>query len=112
MEQVKSLRLQRGLEVAEACHIAARSVEAGDKALRNRIGAAREDNGDCRGRRLSRLGGNNATSRKNHRDLSANQIGSQAWKLIVSIHCPAIFNVHILTFDIASFAQALTEGSK
>ena len=51
-----------------------------------------------------------ATGRRDHGDLTANQIGRQTRQSIVLVLCPAIFDRHILPFHVADFPEALVEA--
>ena len=110
MQQLQPLRRQLGVEETDTCHIAARPVEAGDKAelrpglrrLRTRSGSswsppwppaptAMFDGGD-------------------HGDLPANQIGRQCRQPIELIFRPAVFDRDVLALDIAGLFEALAES--
>ena len=60
--------------------------------------------GRCLGRDRRRRG-----ARDDHRHLTANQFGRQRWQPIISAVRPAVFDRHVLTFDIPDFVQALAE---
>ena len=46
--------------------------------------------------------------RHDHIDLAADEIGGQCEPIIVAL-CPAVFDRHVLSFDVAGFAQSLAE---
>ena len=75
--------------------VAARPVEAGDKASFDRVAADREDDRNRRGRRLGRERRSGAAGRDDHGHLAANQIGRQRRQPIVSALRPAIFDRHV-----------------
>src|SRR5262249_24769003 len=96
---------QRG----DAREVTARSIEAGDEALLDRIEAGREDD---RNRRCCRLGhrGRRNGAYGNHRHLTANQVGRECGQSIIVTLCPAIFDRNVLAFDVAGLLQTLAEG--
>jgi hypothetical protein len=97
--------------VAHARKVAARSVQAGDQALLDRIAPDIEDNRDRGSRRLGRLCGRSA-GRGNHADLTTNEIGRQSRQAIVLVVRPAVFKRHVLPLDKASFAEPLAERAQ
>ena len=101
-------RPARGQE-GDARDVAARPVEAGDKAELDRVAADREDDRDRRGRRLGRKRRRRAAGRDDHRHLTANQIGRQRRQPIILALRPAVFDRDVPALDIAGFAQALAE---
>jgi len=68
-----------------------------------------KDDEDRRGRAFRRQRRRDSGARCNHVDLAADEVGGQCGQPIVPILCPAVFDRHILSFDIAGFAQALAE---
>src|SRR5262249_38210034 len=90
--------------------VAAWLVKTFHQAKVNRI-ASRDEN-DWNGRRccLSRAGRrNSATGCNDHRHLAANQVPCQRWELIVVTQRPAKIDLHILSIEIAEFAQPALE---
>ena len=78
MQQSKPLCRHLRTENLDACDVAARPVEAGDKAKPDRVFADDEDDGDRRGCRLGRERRSGASGRDDDRDLPANQFGRQS----------------------------------
>src|SRR5215831_18096592 len=110
MQQFKPLCLQRAEEEADARQVAAWLVETFHQAKVNRIASRDEDNWNGRRCCLSRAGrGNSATGCNDHRHLAANQITRQRWELIVVTQRPAKIDLHILSIEVAEFAQPALE---
>src|SRR5262245_6429940 len=110
MQQFNPPALQRAQEEADARQVAAWLVKTFHQAKVNRI-ASRDEN-DWDGRRccLSRAGRrNSATGCNDHRHLAANQVPRQRWELIVVTQRPAKIDLHILSIEIAEFAQPALE---
>ena len=76
-QQFQPLCRQLAVEKIDACHVAARPGEAGDKTEPDRVFGDGEDDGDRRGCRLGRKRRQGASGRDDHGDLSANQFGRQ-----------------------------------
>jgi hypothetical protein len=93
----------------DACQVAARPGEAGDKTELDRVFANHEHNRDCRGCRLGRKRRSGTSARCNHGDPSANQFGRQGWQPIYLTLGPAVFDHDVLAFDIAGVFQALAK---
>src|SRR5262249_49912068 len=89
--------------------ITARSIEAGDKTELDWVQPVGEDNWNSCGRGPGRWRRRRATC-EDHSDLTANQIGCQCRQSIVLTFRPTIFDCRIQALDVASLAQALTEG--
>jgi len=108
VQQLEVLRPQRSADKGHAGQVAARLVEAGDEAGRDRVFGGREDDGDRRGRRLDRAccdtGG-----RDDHGHPPANQLGRQSGQAIVVILRPAVFDRQVLALDKAEILHALEE---
>src|SRR5262249_42845029 len=95
-------------EKIDACHVAAGSREAADKAKPNRVLADGEHDRNPRCRRFGRLRGRGA-GRVDHGDLSADQIGQQRRQAIILALKPVILHRHILALDVAGFVEAFTK---
>src|SRR5262245_37152047 len=79
-----------------AGRIAARPTVAGNETIRHRVFGNAEDNGDCHGCRLRRQRDLWASSRGDHVDPLANQLGRQLRQSINLIFGPAVFDPRIL----------------
>src|SRR5215475_7285012 len=82
--------------------VAARPIEASDKAERYGVTADPEDDRNRRGR-LLRCADPIVGGRKHDGHLTANQIGCQRRHAIVLTLRKAVFDSHVLAFDIADF---------
>ena len=109
MQQAQPLRLQPRGKMIDAGDVTAGPIEAGDEVQPDGIGAGAEDNGSCRGRRLSREHGRSTSARDDHAHLPADQIGRQCRQSVVLTFRPTVFDRHILPFDITRFFQTLAE---
>src|SRR5262245_7935137 len=110
VQQFKPLCLQRAEEEGYAREIAAWLVKTLHQAKVNRIASRDEDDWSGRGRRHGGPGRGDSTACCNdHRHLAANQIRRQRWKLIIVTQRPAKIDLHILSIEIAEFAQAALE---
>jgi hypothetical protein len=101
MQEFQPLGIDSDIHAADAGDIAARPIEAGNKAKHHRIGAdAGEDNWNRCGRRFrgKRRG---RRPRKYRRDWPRNQIAGESWQSIVPPLGPSIFDRHIAAFDAA-----------
>ena len=107
-QELQPLCRQLGTEKIDSCQVAARTGEAGDKTVPDRVIAGVEDDGDRRGCRLGRER-RDTSERGDHGDLPANQIGRQFRQPIDLILGEAVFDRHVLTLDIAALLEALTE---
>jgi hypothetical protein len=85
--------------------VAARTVEAGDEADLDRVGADPKNDRDCLSRRL---GGQCCWCgvRNDDGNLTANQIGGQGGQSIVAAFRPTVFDHHVPALDIAGLGQA------
>src|SRR5262249_49461005 len=90
--------------------IPSRAVEGGNKPNLNRIVAAGEDNGNCRGRRLSRESCNSTSGGNDDAESTSNKVRRQIRQSIVSTFRRSIFDQHVLTLDVAQLAEALPES--
>ena len=109
MQQRQPLRSEFGGEPGHPGDVAARPVEAGDKAAFDRVVAAREDDRDCTGRRLGRERRIVAARCCDHGDLLSNQISGKRRQPIRLAIRPAIFDLDVLALDVAALVQALAE---
>src|SRR5262249_10063491 len=85
------------------------SVEAGHQAELDRIASHAEYNRNRARRRLSRECGGGRGWRGNHAYPTANEIGRQLWQPIESAFCPAIFDRHVLAFEVTGLSKALLD---
>jgi hypothetical protein len=92
--------------------VAARPIDAGDKAAFDRIVAAREDDRDC----TSRLHGGErrivAAGCGDHGYLTSNEIGRERRQPIQSSLRPAVFDRDVLALDITGLVQATAESGR
>ena len=108
-KQLESLGIQLGGEHAHAREVATGSGETGDEACRDRVVAADEDDRDCRGCAFRRQRRRGAATRRDHVDLAADEVGRQCGQPIIVALGPPVFDRHVLSLDIAGFAQSLPE---
>jgi hypothetical protein len=101
---------QFGIEKIDARQVATRPSKAGDKTKSHRVVAHGEDGGNRRGCRLGRHHRRGISS-GDHSDASANQIGRQLRQPVISTLRPAVFDCHVLAFDIAGLLQALAKSA-
>ena len=83
--------------------------ETVDEADPHRVGALHDDNRDRVSRVLGRPRGLHALQRHDHRYLTANQLGDQAWQPIVVAFPPSVLDCDVLAIDIAGIGQPLLE---
>src|SRR6516162_11608499 len=81
-------------------------MEAGENSQCDRVAAGGKDDGYGRGRCLRRQSCRGAAGYY-HRYAAADEIGCKRWQPIGLIVRPAVFDRHVLAFDIAGFLQAL-----
>src|SRR5262249_17029518 len=88
--------------------VSARPIEADHKAELDWIGAGDEDDGD---RRCCGLGSKYCwwSERADHRHLALYKIGCHRRQGTITIRYPAVFDPHVLTFDIAHFGKTAPE---
>ena len=98
-QQFQPLCRQLGVEKIDACQVAARPGEAGDKTEPDRVFRDDEYDGDRRGRRLDRECRQRDLRRSDHGDPSANQFGRQRRQSIELSLGPAIFDRHVVALD-------------
>jgi len=101
-----------GIEKIDTSQVGPRPRETGDKAELNRVFADGKNNRNRGGRCFARERGMGASARNNHCDRSANQFGRQHWQPIELAFAPAIFDRHVLPFDIASLLKASSERAQ
>src|SRR5262249_58878888 len=84
-------------------------IEVGGGPGDNWRGPYRKGVRDHRRRGLGREHGGSPPAREDHAHLPADQIGRQCRQSVVVTFRPAVFDRHILAFDIARFLQTLVE---
>src|SRR5262249_38706577 len=89
---------------------AARTVEAGDEAVLDRIAAGLEDDRDGRGCRFRGEGGRCGPTGCNDGDAATNEIGSQRRQPIIPALRPSIFNCDVLPPNVADFSETAAEA--
>jgi hypothetical protein len=97
------------LKPLDAREIAARLGEAGDKPRRDRIIAGGEHDRNAGGRRFCCQHWCGAV-RGNHIHLATDQVSYQRRKSIILALRPAVFDPHVLAFDIAGFQVRSRSG--
>src|SRR5262249_9264416 len=96
----------------DACEVAARTGEAGDKTKLDRVFGGDENDGDRRGCRLGRRRHSRTSERGDHRNLPANQVGRQRRQSIDLIFAPAVYDRDVLALDIAAILEATVKSAK
>jgi hypothetical protein len=96
----------------DAGEIAAGPSEAGDQACCNRVGAGVENDRDRRGRVLRRERRSVTALGHDHVDLAGDEVGSQRGQPIKLTLGPAVFDRHVLSVEVAGFAQPLAESGE
>jgi hypothetical protein len=111
MQEFQPLCGQLTSENINPCQVAARAGEVGDKAAPDRVFADEEHDG---GRGGCRLGSERRISagRGDHGDLSAKQFGGQLRQPVNLIFGPAVFDRHVLAFNIGGVFEALAKSAK
>jgi hypothetical protein len=107
VQQGQPLRRQLCVQQAHAGEVAARPVQAGDKAELDRVEAHDEHDRNSRGGGLGRH--SRRAIRDNHADPTLNQIGRQCRQLIILAVRPAKFDGHVPALVITGFAQPVAE---
>ena len=107
-QQLELLGRQFDGEGAEAREVAARPGDTGDQAVPDRVVDAGENDRDRRGRVLRRACCRDG-ARRDHVDLAADEVGSQCRQPIIVAFRKAVFDRHVLSLDIAGFAQSMME---
>src|SRR5439155_16939460 len=90
--------------------VAARSIQASDKAKLDWVQAEAEDNRNRLGCRLGRECHGRAARRSNDSHTAADEIGHQFRNSRKVVLCPAVFDCDVLTLDVAGFAQSFAES--
>src|SRR5262245_44471694 len=91
--------------------VAARPGKAGDKTKRDRVSAAAEDDRDRCGRSFGRLNSSGRAGRSDNGDATADEVSHERRQAIVSAVQPIVLDNHVLTLDVAGFAEASAERS-
>src|SRR4051794_13159375 len=110
VQQLQPLRPQLHVQYAHARDVATRPIQAGDKSNLDRVASGHEYDWNRRGCCLGRLCSRAVCG--NHVHSSSNEIGCQFWQPIVSILRKAVFDRHVLAFDIAALFQTSTPGAQ
>ncbi len=105
-KQLEPLGCQVASEGADAGDVAARAGETGIETAQDRV-ADEGDDRDRRGGIFRRSCPSGA--RRDQIDLAPDEIGGQCGQPIVLILCPAVFDRHVLSLDVAGFAQPLAK---
>jgi len=90
--------------------IAPWAIEACDKAILHRV-AGDEENGNSRGGGLGRVRRHGRAGCDDHGYLTVDEFEGHRRKSVELTFGPAIFNGHVLPFDVAGFLQAAPECS-
>jgi hypothetical protein len=106
-QQLQPLCSQNGDERAHTRHVAARPVEAGDKAELDWIAASDEDDRDCRGGPFRRKRRDGTAARGNERDFAADEISRKRRQSVVLALCPTVFDCHIPALSEPGFIETL-----
>ena len=97
------------VRIGHARNVAARPVKAGDEPEPDRVAACFKDDRNRLGCRLCRKRRRSA-SRRNHSHPTMNQISHHRRQPIISALRPAVFDRHVLAFDVTGFAQPFEKG--
>ena len=108
-QQLQPLRQQLRSVQSHAGGIAARPVDASHEAIADWIRADNEEDRNGRGRLLRRPRRHCAPGRDDQGDLTVHQVGCQVRKPRKLTVRPAVLDRDVPAFNIAAFAQALTE---
>jgi hypothetical protein len=106
-KQVELLGHQLPRHDADAREVATRPAETANEPISDRV-ACREDNWDRRGCAF-RCHCRRCTAREDHVYLATNEVGGQSRQPVIIVLRPAVFDRHILSLDVAGFAQSLVE---
>ena len=110
MQQPQPLGSEFGAEPAHSGDVAARPINAGDKAAFDRVVTAREHDRD----RAGRLHGDErrivAAGCGDHGHLAPDEFGRERRQPIPPSLRPAVFDRDVLTLDVAGLVQASAEG--
>src|SRR5262249_42251354 len=91
--------------------IASGAAETSDQSQGDRITSHLKDYWNRRGRRLGCQCGWGCAGRRNHADLTANQIGSERRQAIEAFVGPAVLDHHVAALNKAIFGEPLPECS-
>src|SRR5262249_31343452 len=108
-QELEALGGDLGKEKVDAGEISAGVIEAVNEADLHWVGALHEDDRDRAGRLLGRERGQRALERHDHRYLTADQFGYQAWQSIVVTFAPAVLEGDVLAIDEAGSGQPLVK---
>ena len=108
-QQLEPLCRQFGGDHAEAGKISARSCEAGDHAVLNRVAAGDKYDRNCRACAMCGSDRDITAHGGDHANLSASEVGSQSWESIKLSLCLTIFDYDILTLVKPNLSQSLIE---
>ena len=104
---------QRARHVAEASDAAPGPGETGNEASRYGVRDANEEYRDSRGCGFRRAHWRAATAGHDYVDLARDEVNSQRWKPILVVLRPPVLDRHVLSLDVAGFAQSPVErGNK
>jgi hypothetical protein len=104
------LARNRSGEKADTRDIAVWSTDVGDESRFDRVAASGKDNRYCRGCSFCGKRRRRAPACENNGNLTIDQLGRQGGKPIGTLVRPSIFDGNVLTFEIAGFSEAFTEG--
>ena len=110
MEHLEPFRSEFDSENANPRYVPARAVKARHQTEFDRIAAEREDNWNCRGRRLGRQHGTAASRRDNDRYATSHKIRRQCLKSVIATLGPTKLYRYVLSLGEAGFGQATAEG--
>jgi hypothetical protein len=108
----KSLHFQLGGKETHPGHVATRLVEACHQAEPHWIIAVSEDDRNRCRRGFGSQSGPVAATRDDQCHLLANQLSGHRWQLVILAFGKAIFDPHILTIIVSSFAKTITKSDK
>src|SRR6516165_11930303 len=100
-----------GEKICASC-VTTRPGKVGDKTELNGVFADTEYNRNGRGRSLGGDCNSCAAGRGDHSYMAADQISGQRCHTIISALQPVVLDYHVLAFDVAGFAQPLTERGR
>src|SRR5262245_42144094 len=109
--EFEPLRPDFEVKLGRASHVAAWSVQAGDKTQLDWVAPGREYDRNGRRRRFGRQR-RRCAGRGDDRDLALDQVGRQRWQSVIVTFRPAILDSRVLTIDVADFLQTLAERGR
>jgi hypothetical protein len=101
-QKLQSFCSQFRTEEIDSCQITTGLSEIRNETELHWVIANNENHRDCCGCGFSCQSGTDTTSRSDHCDLPANQVGRQFWQSIQIILCPAVLDRYALTLHEAS----------